>query len=458
MKGRIMDLAGKTVLVVGLGISGMSAVSFLNKRGAEVIINDLKTEDELKEKLSSLQGKYKKAMLGLTPEKCFDGVDLIVISPGVDFNNPWVKEAQILGIKIISETELAYYFIPCDIVAITGTNGKTTSTTLVGEIFKDFGRRTHVVGNIGTAITSRVDEMKEGDIVVCELSSFQILNCREFAPKVFAFLNLTPDHLDKYGTMERYAESKAMMLDMMHKDSYSILNMDDSGVAKYKDRVKGKLLWFTRKKKTDCGAFVKDGKVYFSVNGKEEYIIDAKDIRIMGNHNLENALSAVCITRILGVNPESIRQTLMNFGGVEHRLEPCGTYKGVAYINDSKGTNTDAAITAIRAMDKPTVLIAGGYDKGSEFDDYVKEFGDKIKAVVITGDTMEKIAACADKYGYKSYYTEKNFDDAVRKAAELAESGNNVLLSPACASWDCFKNYEERGKRFKEIVKELNGE
>lgn len=450
-----MNLQGKNVLVVGLGISGLSAVEFLYNKGANVIINDLKTEEKLKDKLSLLKGKYIKAMPGVSPEECFDGIDLIVISPGVDFNNPWVKKAEDMGIQIVSETELAYWFIPCDIVAITGTNGKTTVTTLVGEIFKDYGKTVHVVGNIGTAITSRVSEMKKGDIAVCEMSSFQILNCREFAPKVFAFLNLTPDHLDKYGTMEKYAESKAMMLDMMKEDSFSVLNMDDSKVAAYRDRVKGATLWFSRRSVTNSGAYVENGKIYFEYKGKKEYIIDAKDIRIMGSHNLENALSAVCMTYIMGVSTESIRDTLMRFAGVEHRLEPVGTFKGITYINDSKGTNTDAAITAIRAMDKPTVLIAGGYDKGSEFDDYVEAFGEVIREVVITGATAKKIKDCADRHGYRNYHIEKDFDNAVRLAASLAKEGYNVLLSPACASWDCFKSYEERGKRFKEIVKEL---
>lgn len=451
-----MDLSEKNVLVVGLGISGMAAVEFLFSKGAKVVINDLKSKSELSEKLKKLSGKYEKAILGVSPEKCFDGIDLIVISPGVDFNNPWVKAAENRGIKIVSETELAYWFIPCEIVAITGTNGKTTTTTLVGEIFKNSGRDTHVVGNIGTAITSKVNEMSQEDVAVCEMSSFQILNCRKFAPKVFAFLNLTPDHLDKYGTMERYAESKAMMLDMMDKNSFAVLNMDDEKVAAYADRVKGKTLWFTRKMFTDCGAYVENGKVYFAFNGEKEYIIDTNDIRIMGNHNLENALSAVCMTYIMGVSAENIRKTLKSFGGVEHRLEPVGTFKGITYINDSKGTNTDAAITAIKAMNKPTVLIAGGYDKGSEFDEYIKAFGEKIVDVVITGATAEKIQACADKYGYKNYHIEKNFDDAVRQASRLAKDGYNVLLSPACASWDCFTSYEERGRRFKEIVKEMN--
>lgn len=451
-----MNLKGKNVLVVGLGISGISAARFLHKKGAVVTVNDLKNEEQLSDVLESLKGVYNKAILGVSPEKCFKGIDLIVISPGVDFNSPWVKEAQSKGIELVSETELAYWFIPCDIVAITGTNGKTTTTTLVGEIFKNSGRKTHVVGNIGTAITEKADEMKEGDIAVCELSSFQILNCRKFAPKVFAFLNLTPDHLDKYGTMERYAESKAMMLDMMEKDSHSVLNMDDEKVSSYEGRVKGDLLWFTRQRETKSGAYVKDGKVYFAHNGKEEYIIDICDICLMGNHNLENVLSAVCMTYIMGVDAKVIRDTLMSFKGVEHRLEPVGTFNGVTYINDSKGTNTDAAITAIKAMERPTVLIAGGYDKGSEFDDYVSAFGDVIKDVVITGETREKIKDCAKRHGYKNYHIEKDFDEAVRLAAGLAKEGYNVLLSPACASWDCFKSYEERGKRFKEIVKELN--
>lgn len=455
-----MDLKNKNVLVVGLGISGRSAVKFLHEKGAIITINDMKKESELSLALFEIEGMYAHSCLGVSPNECFTGIDLIVISPGVDFNNPWVIEAQNRGIGIVSETELAYWFIPCDIVAITGTNGKTTTTTLVGEIFKHSGRKTHVVGNIGTAITSVVSKMQQDDIVVCELSSFQILNCKKFAPKVFAFLNLTPDHLDKYVTMERYAESKAMMLDMMEKDSYSVLNYCDDKVSCYKDRAKGQVLWFASNKIADTakfqGAYVNEGKIYFAIDGKQEYIMDADDIRIMGRHNLENALSAICMTRIMGVSALCIKETLMSFAGVEHRLELVGTFKGITYINDSKGTNTDAAITALLAMKAPTILIAGGYDKGGEYDDYVKVIKDVVSHMVITGATAQKIADCAKEHEFENYTIEPDFDKATMLAASLAKDGYNVLLSPACASWDAFKNYEERGDRFKTIVKELD--
>lgn len=454
-----MDLKDKKVLVVGLGISGVAATKFLYEKGAIVTINDLKDEAQLSNALKQIKGKYHHAMFGVKPNECFDDIELIIISPGVDFNNPWVKEAQSRGIEVVSETELAYWFIPCDIVAITGTNGKTTTTALTGEIFGNSGRRTHVVGNIGIAMTSKIHEMQKDDIVICELSSFQILNCKKFAPKVFTFLNLTPDHLDKYGTMERYAESKAMMLDMMEKDSYAILNYDDEGVKKYDTRVKGELLWFsseTQEVPADYnGACVRNDKMYFRLDGNEEYITDVKDIRIMGRHNLQNSLAAAVMARIMGVSCECIRDTLHEFSGVEHRLELVGSYKGITYINDSKGTNTDAAITALKAMNKPTVLIAGGYDKGGAFDDYVKSFKGVVSDVVITGATSEKIKKCCDDNGFTNYHVEKDFDSAVNLAASLAKSGYNVLLSPACASWDAFDNYEQRGERFKAIVKGL---
>lgn len=454
-----MDIKDKKVLVVGLGISGVAATKFLYEKGAIVTVNDLKDETQLSSALKQIKGKYHYAMLGVKPNECFDGIELIIISPGVDFNNPWVKEAQSKGIEVVSETELAYWFIPCDIVAITGTNGKTTTTVLTGEIFSSSGRKTHVVGNIGIAMTSKINEMQKDDIVICELSSFQILNCKKFAPKVFTFLNLTPDHLDKYGTMERYSESKAMMLDMMEKDSYAILNYDDEGVKKYDTRVKGKLLWFSSEaKEIPCdynGAYVKDDKMYFMLDGNEEYITDVRDIRIMGRHNLQNSLAAAVMARIMGVSCECIKSTLHEFAGVEHRLELVGSHKGITYINDSKGTNTDAAITALKAMNKPTVLIAGGYDKGGDFDDYVKAFKGVVSDVVITGATSEKIRKCCDDNGFKNYHVEKDFDRAVKLAASLAKSGYNVLLSPACASWDAFDNYEQRGERFKAIVKGL---
>lgn len=445
------DLSGKRALVVGLGKSGKSACRFLSEKGVRVVLNDQKDKLDLTE----LDGCYEKAMLGMAPSDCFDGIDLIVISPGVDFNQPWVKEAEKQGIELVSEIELAYWFCPCEIVAITGTNGKTTTTTLVGEIFKASGRRTHVLGNIGVPMTSQVDGMRPEDVVVCELSSFQILNCKAFAPKVFAFLNLTPDHLDKYHTMERYAESKAMMLDMMHCDSISVLNRGDRLVSRYHERVKGELLWFANGERVEDGAFCLDGKLVFHRKGTETVIMDKRALRILGEHNVENALAAIAMTMPLGVPADVVKRALSQFSGVEHRLEIVDTVDGVTYINDSKGTNVDASIVAIAAMDKPTVLIAGGYDKHTDFTPFIEAFGDKIVDVVVTGDTAEQIKEAAYRLGYTHIHGSKDFCDAVRIAAGLAGEGQNVLLSPACASWDHFTNYEERGKVFKDIVKEL---
>lgn len=449
------DLSGKKVLIVGLGRSGISATRLLHAKKAEVILNDMKNADELETVLNELEGLFVEHKLGCDPTQCFDGIDLIVISPGVDFNQSWILEAQRVGIEIVSEIELAYWFCPCEIIAITGTNGKTTTTTLVGEIFKNAGRVTHVLGNIGVPFSSQVLSMKKEDICVCELSSFQILTSRTFSPNLFAFLNLSPDHLDKYGSMERYAESKAMMLDVMEKDSITVLNYKDIAVRSYKDRVRGRILWFSNNEKVVDGSFCLNNEIIFEQFGKQIKIMDRQEIKMVGEHNLENALAAIAIVMPFDVPAYFIRKTLMEFSGVAHRMEIVSSIGDVTFINDSKATNVDAALMAIRSMDRPTVLILGGFDKQTDFRPLFDGLNKMIEHIVVTGQTAEQLIKTAEQAGFENVSSSRDFEDAVYQAAMKAEKGYNVLLSPACASWDCFSDFEARGDCFKQIVERL---
>jgi UDP-N-acetylmuramoylalanine--D-glutamate ligase len=451
-----MDLKGKSVLVVGLARSGISAAKLLDRLGARVIVSDRKNEAEIPNIVKELkQSTGCSFFLGNDPDELIDRVDLIVISPGVPVDSPFVIKAKEKGKEVISEVELAYRFCKAPIIAITGTNGKTTTTALTGEILKAFGKTTHVVGNIGIPFTAMVPEIREDDTVVAEISSFQLETIVDFKPVISMILNITEDHLNRHKTMENYIAAKARVFENQDSSGYLILNGDDEILNRLELDTHAQVLYFSRKRILTKGAWVENGAIVMNLGDGPVQICSTEEIFIPGAHNLENSLAAVLAAGILGVTPGIIAGVLKEFAGVEHRIEKVAVIDGVTFFNDSKGTNPDSSIKAIEAMTGPTVLIAGGMDKKSSFETFVDAFGDKIKALVLLGETADIIAQTAKDKGFTNIYYTKTIQEATEKSFELSSPGYNVLLSPACASWDMFRDYEERGKVFKEAVRAL---
>ena len=457
MKGE--EFRGKNVMIVGLGRSGIAALDAAAGFGAKVFVQDSKKEDELpqeiRDKLSKLGAV---CFLGRKPQReDLEKIHTMVISPGVSPELDFVAEAASLGVNIIGELELAYETGRGNFIAITGTNGKTTTTTLVGEIFKASGRPTSVVGNIGIAVIPEALAATDDRWLVTEVSSFQLETIKEFKPVVSAILNLTPDHLNRHHTMENYGLAKARVFENQDENQYYVANMDDEESFKLSKLCKkAKVVPFSRKKVLDFGACVIDGIItIIDEQGKNTAICKAEELQIPGAHNLENALAAAAICYFAGIEPKVISETLKNFMGVAHRLEYCDTVNGVRYVNDSKGTNPDASIKAIEAMKGNIILIAGGYDKGSDFTDFIKEFKGRVKHMVLMGVTAPKIKEQAEACGFTNLHMVANMEQAVKKCSSLGVSGDVVLLSPACASWDMYKCFEDRGQDFKEQVAKL---
>ncbi len=453
-----MDLNDKNILILGLGISGVSTVKALDKLGANIIVSDVKTQYELKEYIDEIKDIDVVYKLG-TNEVSLEDIDLIVKSPGVPLDLQVLKDAKLKGIEVITDLELAYRLNPNkNIIAITGTNGKTTTTTLTGEYFKKAGYNVYVMGNIGVGVLWDMINSKDDDIFIIEASSFQLENTIEFKPKVSLILNLTPDHLNWHKTFGNYIEAKKKIFKNQGKDEYTVLNYDDSLLRNMKDEVKSNLIWFSVNNKLSKGIYIEDEYIVIDDGIKIEKVLKTEDVKIIGEHNLENALASVAIAWIMGLDIDIIRDVLRTFPGVEHRIEYVTTIDGVKFYNDSKGTNSDASIKAIEAVDSPIILIAGGMDKGTEFDDLILSFKGKVKALVLLGETKYKLKETAIKYGFDKVYLVENMEEAVKKSFELAEQGDNVLLSPACASWDMYDSFETRGEHFKQIVYGLKEE
>lgn len=453
-----MEYSGKRILIVGLARSGLASAKALKELGAHIIANDIKNLSQLGEVGQELKDLGVEMILGLPPDDIVPRADLIVISPGVPIGLPFVKIASELGIEVISEVELAYRLCRAPIVAITGTNGKTTTTALVGEIFNRDRRETYVVGNIGIPFIGIARATTDSDTVVVEVSSFQLEAVHSFQPKVAAILNIREDHLDRHKTMDNYIDLKAEILKNSTQDDWVILNADDPLSEHFANKSKGKVLFFSKKIILDKGAWIEKGWIVVDIGQGKQHICPIKDIFIPGPHNLENALAAALIAGVMGVDAETIGETLRVFRGVEHRIELVDTIDGITFYNDSKGTNIDATLKAIESMTAPTVLIAGGYDKGSQFHDLIDGFKSTVNHLVVLGETWDKINKAAQDKGFLKVSRVKTLEEGVKKAFSLASPGGNVLLSPACASWDMFKDFEERGKVFKEAVKALKEE
>lgn len=440
------------VLVIGMARSGIAVAPVLKSLGAEVILNDSKSEEELPQVKELNREDYKFAF-ACPPDGLVDEADLVVVSPSVPLDLPYGEKARKQGKEVIAEIELAYRLCKGETVAITGTNGKTTTTTLTGEIFKNAKRGTFVVGNIGEPYIAHSLEAKKGDVMVTEISSYQLEGISKFRAHAAALLNITEDHMIRHKTMENYINAKKRVFLNQTKDDFAVLNYDDETVRNMKDSITGRVVFFSRKEQLEEGAYVEDGYAVFSFNGKKERIIKAEDIKIRGPHNLENALASIALTMLCGVDGKTVEETLKTFKGVEHRIETVCVKDGVTYINDSKGTNPDSTVKAVETMREPTVLILGGYDKGGSFDPVFRSFTPFIKHTVLLGATANRLKESADRLGWKNYtVVTGGFEEGVNEARKQAQSGDNVLLSPACASFDEFKDFEERGRVFKEIV------
>lgn len=452
-----MNFEGKKVLVCGMARSGVSAAQCLYELGARVTISDSKAEEKLAEALQPLEGMDIRRCLGDQAQPAdLESYDLAVTSPGIPMQAPILRAVQAAGVPLIGELELGAQVSRAPLYAVTGTNGKTTTTTLIGEIFRNLGKTTYVVGNIGYPFTACALRCGEEDVAVAEVSSFQLETISTFHPHIAVMCNITEDHLNRHGTMEEYIRVKERIFENMGQGDYAVLNLDDPIVRGMAERIPCAPAFFSRRQEVETGAYLEGEEVVFSLNGHKKRVLRADEIRIPGEHNLENALAATALAMLAGVPAPVVRHTLKTFPGVEHRIETVRTVEGVTYINDSKGTNVDASIRAVRAMKVPTVLLAGGYDKHTDFLPLAREIlASKIHTVVVLGDTAEQIERALRTVGFESILHAKTFEEAVLLARSCAKEGENVLLSPACASFDMFQDYEERGRVFKEIVSRL---
>jgi UDP-N-acetylmuramoylalanine--D-glutamate ligase len=457
-----MELKDKRVLVVGLGKSGVASALFLKAHGARVTVSETKSGDELRNEIPSLLDHGITVETGGHGERTFRGQDLIVVSPGVPADLPMLAQARSMGEAVIGEIELAARFLPGPIVAITGSNGKTTTTTLTGEILTAGGIPTRVGGNIGTPAISLADRATRETAIVLEVSSFQLETIQTFRPKVAVVLNVTPDHLDRHRTFEAYVDAKARIFQNQRGDDFAVLNEDDPTCVTMAERTRAQVFWFSRQKEVKQGAWVREGNILFrdgraEAKTSQREIMLVSEIPLKGAHNLENALAAVCAGALMGCAPEKIRQAVREFKAVEHRLEFVATIRGVDYYNDSKATNVDATIKALESFPANIHLILGGKDKGSDYtvlNDLLRQRVKRVYTIGVAAGKIESQIGSSKSGGVEVVHAE-TLENAVRKANAVAEPGDVVLLAPACASFDQFKNYEHRGQAFKEIVRGL---
>jgi UDP-N-acetylmuramoylalanine--D-glutamate ligase len=452
-----MQLKDKRVLVVGLGKSGVASALFLKAHGAQVTVSDTKSGDELRNEIPVLLDHGITVETGGHGERTFRGQDFIVVSPGVPMDTPALVQARSLGEAVIGEVELAAQFLPGPIVAITGSNGKTTTTTLTGEILTASGFPALVGGNIGTPAISLVERAQPETAIVLEISSFQLETIKTFRPKVAVILNVTPDHLDRHRTFGAYVNAKARIFENQTSADFAVLNEDDPTCVSLASRTRAQVFWFSRQKEVKQGAWVREGNIVIREGQQQREIMLASEIPLKGAHNLENVLAAVCASALMGCAPEKIRPAVRDFKAVEHRLEFVATIRGVDYYNDSKATNVDATIKAMESFPANIHLILGGKDKGSDYSVLNDLLRQRVKRVYTIGAAAEKIESqiVSSKSGGPETVHAETLENALRKANAAAQPGDVVLLAPACASFDQFKNYEQRGQVFKEIVRKL---
>ncbi|MDR1778598.1 MAG: UDP-N-acetylmuramoyl-L-alanine--D-glutamate ligase [Clostridiales Family XIII bacterium] len=449
---------GKNVLIVGLGKSGTAAFDLMALSGAHIAVYDAKD-------IEWEDPKFFKKIKEVGARVFFNGAavpdepwDYMVMSPGVSPQLPLVQAGLAKGARMTGDLQLAYEIAQGPFVAITGTNGKTTTTTLTGEMYRKAALDSKVTGNIGTAVISSVLDARPDCVFVTEVSSFQLETCTSFRPDVSAILNITPDHLDRHGTLEEYAKMKGKVFARQTEEDYLVYNADDELTAKVAAKAKARKMPFSRLTELKQGAFARDGRMIIKTpKGKVIDLAGVDELLIPGAHNLENALAASAIAWSGGVDPVYISQALTTFKGVAHRLEPAGTIDGVRFVNDSKGTNPEASQKAIDATAPNILLIAGGYDKHSDFHGFIRGFGGKVSQLILLGATAAQIKREAEEEGFTNIYMVEEMGEAVRLGFELAGPGDTVLLSPACASWGMYTCFEERGEHFKKCVAELKG-
>lgn len=455
---------GKKILVVGFGLSGVAVARYMAKQGAKVTVTDIKQKSELAESVNACEGLKIEYELGRHNNKSFHSAELIVVSPGVPLNIKPLEEAREMNIPITNEIDLAAAALKEPLIGITGTNGKTTTSLLLGEMFKADKKNVYVGGNLGKPLLNHVYEGNVGDAVIAELSSFQLELTQRLVPAVAVFTNMEPDHLDRYPDVNTYFAAKKRMLDACDRNTYVILNYDDPNVAHFANENPGKLLWFTKKNPMQIGGlfaeefvgcyYNKEKKqVVAKINGVEE-AFDVSQFRLFGDHNRENLMAAICAARVMGVAPESIQSVISTFKGVSHRLEFVRKKDGVYFFNDSKGTNVMSVFRSISAFKThPIILIAGGKDKDSDFSPLVNLVDERCKILILIGEAKEKMNRAIGDYA--ETYLVGTFEEAVLLAYQKSRSGDIILLSPGCASYDMFRNFEERGDYFKKLVNQL---
>lgn len=451
-----MDLKGKRVLVFGSGKSGIGAAELLGQVGACPVLYD-GNPDLDKEAVLHKTASIKETDIyaGGLPEEVQKSLDLAVLSPGVPTDLSLVKSFYEQGLPVWGEVELAFRTGKGRVLAITGTNGKTTTTALLGKIMEDAEDSVFVVGNIGTPYTSKALEMTEDSVTVAEISSFQLETIEKFAPCVSAILNITEDHLNRHHTMEEYIRVKELIVKNQKPEDVCVLNYEDPVLREFGKNIVPQTVYFSSERRLEKGIFLEDGQIILKTEDQEISLVKTDDLKLLGKHNFENVMAAAAMAYYAGVSVESIRKSICEFTAVEHRIEYVTEKNGVVYYNDSKGTNPDAAIKGIQAMNRPTWLIGGGYDKGSSYDEWLNSFDGKVRSLVLIGQTKEKIREAAERLGVCSCILCEDLQEAVKICAEKAQPGEAVLLSPACASWGQFDNYEQRGDCFKEYVKNL---
>ena len=455
-----MDVKGKYVLVFGAGKSGIGAAGLLLHEQAKVILYDGNAKqdpEEIRRKLNA--GADVEIILGELSDEVLDRLELVVLSPGVPADLPVVLKMKEKEIPVWGEVELAYRVGKGEVLAITGTNGKTTTTSLLGEIMKAYREDVQVVGNIGTAYTSVALDTTEDTVTVAEISSFQLETIEKFHPKASAITNITEDHLNRHHTMEEYIRVNERITENQTMEDVCVLNYEDEVLRAFGEKLiaeqKVQVLFFSSLRALQDGIYCQDGTIWLAENGEREPIVHTDELKILGQHNYENVMTAVGMAYCAGVPMDVIRKAVCAFQGVEHRIEYVCEKNGVVYYNDSKGTNPDAAIKGIQAMNRPTLLIGGGFDKQSTYESWIRAFDGKVKYLVLIGETREKIAETARREGFHEILMAENLEEAVKICADKAEPGDAVLLSPACASWDQFDSYEQRGDLFKEYVRAL---
>lgn len=451
-----MNLSNKNVLVVGCGISGIGSTKLLEKVGANPILFDENTKVD-PDAVRVRFGEETKAeiIIGELPKETEEKIELVVLSPGVPADTAFSENFRNRNIPVIGEIELAYLCAKGQILAITGTNGKTTTTALCGKIVEEYFDSSFVVGNIGNPYTDAALQMTEDTVTVAEISSFQLETIEQFHPKVCAILNITEDHLDRHHTMDNYVRTKQNITKNQTAEDICVLNYEDPYTAEFMKKCPSKVVCFSSARKLENGYYLEGEEIKYSKDNESVSLMNIHEMKLLGVHNVENVMAAIAITEGFGIPREHILEVVKQFSAVEHRIEYVTTVNDVDYYNDSKGTNPDAAIKAVQAMNRPTIVIGGGYDKDSQYDEWIESFGDKVRWLILLGQTREKIAECAKEHGFANVILVDSLEEAVKEASEKANSGEAVLLSPACASWGMFPNYEVRGKMFKEFVHKL---